>query len=144
MTKVIVHPVFGELRWDRKCSWWFAELSVPSAKRLGVIVNPGDEDRFVFLEPAAKLYRRVFKAERRILRDAIREKLLELYNDVWRQGEPKLTEKRLMDRLGLSLIDIDTVVPLTIWYEAGALFGGHSVAVEIDDELQFQDVDLRG
>jgi hypothetical protein len=145
MAETLAHPVFGELRWDRKRSWWFThDASVPAAKRLDVIVNPGDEDRFAFLEPAAKLYRRALKAERRILRDAIREELLELHNDVWRHGEPKLTAKGLMDRLELSLIDIDTIVPLTICYEAGPLFGGHSVAVETDDELQFTDADLRG
>jgi hypothetical protein len=85
------------------------------------------------------------RAERRILRDATREELLELYNDTWRQGqEPKLTAKELMSRLKFSLIEIGGVAPITLGYEAVGLFGGHSVAVEVDEELQFQDIDLQG
>jgi hypothetical protein len=139
------HPVFGKLHWEQKYSWWITQIRLPSADWLDVIVNPGDEDRFAFIEPAAKLYRRAMKAERRILRDAIREELLELYNDTWRQSDDRrLTATELMNRLEFSLIDIDTVVPVTLSYEAGDLFGGHGVAVEVDDELQFQDIDLRG
>ena len=72
MAESITHTVFGELRWDQKYAWWFAQVRLPSAEQLDVIVNPGDEDRFAFIEPAAKLYRRAMKAERRILRDANR------------------------------------------------------------------------
>jgi len=145
VTESLKHPVFGQLRWEEKYSWWFAQIQLPSAKWLEVIVNPGDGDRFAFIEPAARLYRRALKAERRILRDAIREELLELYNDAWRQGDdPRLTAAELLNRLELSLIDLDTVVPVTLSYEAGDMFGGHGVAVEVDEELQFEDIDLRG
>ena len=141
----ITNPVFGNLRWEPQYSWWFTQVSRPSGELLDVIVEPGDGDRVAFLKQAARLYPRVMKAERRILREAIREELLELYNDVWRQGdEPRLTAHELMDRLQLSLVNLGTVVPVTLSYEAGELFGGHGVAVEVDDELRFEDIDLRG
>jgi hypothetical protein len=138
------NPVFGELRWEKEYGWWSAKVRLPSAERLDVIVNPGDDDRFAVIESAAKLYRRAIKAERRILRDAVSEELLELYNETWRQGnQPKLTAKELMSQLKFSLIDIDTVVPITLSYEAAGLFGGHSVAILVDEDLQFQDIDLQ-
>ena len=145
MAELRTHPVFGDLRWEQQYSWWSTQVRLPKAQQLDVIVNPGDDDRFAFIELAAKLYRRAMRAERRILRDALREELLELYNDTWRRGdEPELTAKELMSRLKFSLIEIDTVVPITLNYEAAGLFGGHSVAVEVDEELQFQDLDLQG
>jgi hypothetical protein len=141
---VIKHPVFGELRWDQKYSWWSTQLRLPSGNQLEVIVNPVDTDRFSFIDAAAKHYRRALKGERRILRDAIREELLDLYNDYWRQGEKRLTARELMNRLKLSLIEFGTVVPITLNYEAGDLFGHHAVAVFVDDELQFDGIDLEG
>jgi hypothetical protein len=145
MAELNTHPVFGELRWEQEYGWWSTQVRLSAAERLDVIVNPGDDDRFAFIESAAKLYCRAMRAERRILRDALREELLELYNDTWRRGEePELTAKELMSRLKFSLIEIDTVVPITLNYEAAGLFGGHSVAVEVDEELQFQDIDLQG
>ena len=60
---------------------------------------------------------------------AVRRYIFDKWRDVARRYAP---------------IDIDTVVPVTLTYEAGNLFGGHGVAVEVDDELQFQDIDLRG
>jgi hypothetical protein len=141
----ITHPVFGELRWDSQRTWWFAQIPLPSGEQVEVIVTPGDEDRIAFVELAAKLYERARKAERRILRDALREELLELYNETWRQGnQPKLTAKELTSQLTLALIEIDTLIPVTLSYEAGDLFGGHGVAIEVDESLQFQDIDLRG
>ena len=43
--------------------------------------------------------------------------------------------------LSVSALDI---VPVEFSYHAGELFGGHGVAVEVDAELRFRDIDLRG
>src|SRR6516165_4729611 len=103
MAELNTHPVFGELRWEQEYGWWSTQVRLSAAERLDVIVNPGDDDRFAFIESAAKLYCRAMRAERRILRDALREELLELYNDTWRRGEePELTAKELMSRLKFS------------------------------------------
>ena len=97
MTDSLKHPVFGKLRWDEKYSWWVTKVRLPSNGKLDVILNPDDEEgRFAFVEVAAKLYRRAMKAERRILRDAIREELLELYNGTWRQDAPRLTAAKIL------------------------------------------------
>ena len=147
MAETITHRDFGELRWEQEYSWWFTQLRLPSGDWLDMIVDPGDGDRFAFLEPAANLFRWALGTEQRILRDAIRAELLELYNDIWQQGdEPELTADELMSRLEWTLLDISAspIVPVTFSYDAGDLFGGHSVAVKVDGELRFRDIDLRG
>ena len=141
----LTHPVLGTLGWLPEFSHWFAQLPRPSGGRLDVIVDPGDGDRHEFIEPAAGLFRRALKAEPRLRRQAIRAELLDLYNDTWRQAaEPVLSDGELASRLELTLVDVGTVVPVTLHYEAGELFGGHGVAVELDERLRFDGLDLRG
>jgi hypothetical protein len=146
-SETLRHPVLGELRWRPDDSHWATQVGPPAGGRVDVIVDPGDGDRHAFLEPAAKLFAWALKNERRVLRAALRAELLELYNDTWRrEGEPVLSAKGLADRLQWSLLVVSAgdVVPVEFGYEAGGLFGGHSVTVEVDEDLRFSDIDLRG
>src|SRR5262245_64886908 len=146
-TETLKHPVLGELRWLPDYAHWFAQLRQPAGDWLDLIVDPGDGDRHAFLGPAVKLFRWAVKTERRVLRAALRAELLELYNDTWRQeGEPKLSAKGLADQLEWSLLTVSAseVVPVEFSYEAEDLFGGHGVTVEVDKELRFRDIELRG
>lgn len=77
----------------------------------------------------------------------MRAELLELYNDTWRQGEePVLSAEGLTALLEWTLLTVSAseIVPVEFSYQAGELFGGHDIAVEVDAELQFCDIDLRG
>jgi hypothetical protein len=140
------HPVLGELGWLPQYGHWFTQLFRPSGGRLDVVVDPGDEDRFGFLAQAAELFRWALDNERRVLADAMRAELLELYNGTWRQGgEPVLSARRLTARLGWALLTVSAseTVPVEFGYDAGGLFGGHCVAVEVGAELRYRDVDLQ-
>jgi hypothetical protein len=146
-SETLRHPVLGELRWLPDDSHWATQVGPPAGGRVDVIVDPGDGGRHAFLEPAAKLFAWALKNERRVLRAALRAELLELYNDTWRrEGEPVLSAKGLADRLKWSLLVVSAgdVAPVEFGYEAGGLFGGHSVTVEVDEDLRFSDIDLRG
>ena len=73
--------------------------------------------------------------------------MLELYNETWRRGnDRKLTAGQLLDRLEFVYIGLrptwDSSIVLS--YAAGELFGGHSVDVEVDADLQVTDTDLVG
>ena len=62
------------------------------------------------------------KAERRIIRAALKAELLELYNETWRQrADPVLTAAEMTDLLQWSLLEISAseIVPVTFSYEAG-------------------------
>jgi hypothetical protein len=143
----LTHPVLGTLGWLPDYSHWFTQLRLPSGEWLDVIVGPGDTDRFAFLPQAAELFRWAFDNERRVLAEAIRAELLELYNDTWRQSdETVLSAEELTTQLEWTLLTVSAsdIVPVEFSYHAGELFGGHGVAVEVDDEFQFRDIDLRG
>jgi hypothetical protein len=143
----LLHPVLGTLGWLPDYSHWFVQHSLSSGGQLDVIVDPGDGDRFDFLNRAAELYRWAIDNERRVLSEALRAELLELYNDTWRQvDEPVLSADDLAARLEWQLLDISAseIVPVAFSYEAGELFGYHGVTVEVDADLRFRDVDLRG
>jgi hypothetical protein len=147
LAELITHPDLGELRWDEQSSWWCAEFRLPSGQALGVLIDPPEDNRLGFIETAAKLFRWALKAEQRVLRKAIRAELLELYNDTWRQGDDRvLTAEDLASQLVWSLVELSAsdIVPVTFNYRAGDLFGGHYVAVEVDAELRFRDIDLQG
>jgi hypothetical protein len=145
--ETITHPVFGELRWEVARSVWFTQVRDATGEWIDVSVEPGNGDRFACLDGVADLYSQAMRAERQVLRTAVQKELLELYNDTWRQSdEPELTTDEFMSRLGFTFIQIRTdfksVVILS--YGAGDLFGGHSVDVELDNELRHLNVDLIG
>jgi hypothetical protein len=143
----LTHPVLGMLGWLPEFSWWFAELALPSGGQLDLIVDPGDDDRYAFLPRAADLFRWAMANERRVLAEAVQAELLELYNDTWRQGdEPTLSADELTERLEWQLLTVSAseIVPVEFSYDAGDLFGYHGVTVEVDAELRFRDIDLRG
>jgi hypothetical protein len=141
------HPVFGELGWLPKYSHWFTQIRQPSGEWLDVIVDSGDDDRYAFLEPAATLFRWAQENERRILEEAIRATILDLYNDTWRQGDDDtLTEEELARQLEWVFLKISSseVVPITFSYDAGDLFGRHCVDVDVNAQLRFRGIELVG
>ncbi len=147
MAETIDHPIFGPLIWSVEDSHWSTRVPRPGGGQLDVIVDPGDGDRHEFLPRAAELYQWAVANERRVLGKALRAELLELYNDTWRRNDqPELSAKELTARLVWQLLQISAsdVVPIEFSYGAGELFGQHGVAIEVDDELQFSDIDLRG
>lgn len=143
----LTHPVLGTLGWLPEYSHWFAQVRLPSSEWLDVIVDPGDTDRFEFLPRAAELFQWAFDNERRVLAEAMRAKLLELYNDTWREADdPVLTAEGLTALLEWTLLRVSTsdLVPVEFSYHAGELFGGHGVSVAVDAELRLRDIHLPG
>jgi hypothetical protein len=143
----VTHPVLGTLSWLTDFSHWFAQHPLPSGGQLDVIVDPGDGDRFEFLSRASELYRWAMENERNVLSEALRAELLSLYNDTWRQSdEPILSANELEAWLEWQLLTISAseIVPVEFSYDAGELFGYHGVTVEVDAELQFRNINLRG
>jgi len=144
MAESLTHAVFGELRWEAESSWWFTQMRLPSGDWLDVIVDPGDEDPSAFVERAAGLFRRAMDAERRILHEAVRGRVLDLHDAWGREDEPRLTAEGLEERLELTFVRLDTVAPVVLSYWPGDLFGGHSVDVTVDEKLRVTGVGLVG
>jgi hypothetical protein len=142
----INHPVFGEIVWELPRECWFLQVPIPAGGIVDVSIKPHDQDPLLILDIAAETFQGVLRDERRILRDAIREELLELYNGTWCRAGHKLTEPELMEQLRFEYLEINPgwVVPVILSYAAGDLFAGHSVDVEVDEQLQFSDINLIG
>jgi hypothetical protein len=146
-SECLAHAILGMLEWQPDFSHWFTQLRLPSDDWLDVIVKPGESDRFGFLPRAAELFGWALANERQILAQAIRAALLELFNDTWRRSnEPILSAEELTARLDWQLLTISAsdIVPVEFSYGAGELFGYHGVTVEVDAELRFHDIELRG
>jgi hypothetical protein len=145
--ETLAHPVLGVLRWEAEYSWWFTQHQLPGGDWLDVTVEPGDGDRYGFLKRAADLFRWALANERRVLHQAIESELLELYNDVWRQGsDPELSAEEFeaeLDWQGLTISASDLVL-VEFGYGDGEreLFGGHCVFIELDAELKFRSAHL--
>jgi hypothetical protein len=60
--------------------------------------------------------------------------------------EPVLSARELTARLDWQLLTVSAsdVVPVEFSYGAGELFGYHGVTVEVDCDLRFRDIELRG
>jgi hypothetical protein len=138
------HSVFGELRWVPAESRWYNQYRLPSGSQLDVFVEPCHGDRDTFIERAAELFRWALANERHLFREGLRADVLELYNDGWRQdGEPVLSEDEFAPRLEWQLLVVNEGdVPVEYWYDAGWLFGGHAVVVEVGAGLQFRGTHL--
>jgi hypothetical protein len=72
----LTHPILGTLGWLPDYSHWFTQLRLPSREWLGVIVEPGDTDRFEFLTRAGELFLWAFDNEQRVLADAMQQEFL--------------------------------------------------------------------
>ena len=146
-TEYVAHPVLGTLHWLPEFSHWYVQLAFAPSGQLDLIVDPGDGDRHEFLSRAAELFQWAMVNERRVLADAMQARLLELYNNSWRQdGEPEMSSDALTAQLDWQLLTVSAcnLVPVEYSYDAGELFGYHGVTIEVDAELQFRDIDLRG
>jgi hypothetical protein len=144
----LTHPLLGHLRWEPEFSWWSADARLPSGRVVDVVVDPGgDADGASFIAKAAELFGRVVAGEPGVRREAVRKRILELY-DHWRnEDEPRLTAEELADGLDLTFIRFDTVVPVTLSYALGErndVFGGHAVDVRVDEHLRVTAVSLAG
>src|SRR4051812_3557781 len=86
----VVHPVFGQLRWEPAYSWWLGEVHFPSGGLAELVIAPGDAGAS-FLDTAAALYPGVVAAEARIRREAAEGGILDLYRHWRNDDEPELT-----------------------------------------------------
>lgn len=77
------------------------------------------------------------------------------YNEGWRMGErvlpdgstapfenPELTEHEFCERLALTVVEITGDQTVTIWYDCGDLFWGHSIYVTSFDGVAFEDTSV--
>lgn len=146
-TEFLSHPVLGDLTWQPEYDHWSGERELASGQVLDLIIEPGEQDRRAFIPRAAELFSWALANERKVFADALQAELLELYNSEWREDEaPLLSAAEFSERLEWQLVCVSAsdLVPVEFMYEAGELFGGHGVSIEVDSDLNYRDCDLPG
>lgn len=141
---VVTHPVLGELRWTKQAGEWVGRTSnAPGGWGVAVVDEHGTTER---LDASVALYLKAVRAERKILRTALREEVLELYNESWSGGTGEFGEGELLSRLRLEVVsvNVDGYTAVELYYDGTELFGGHVLVIELDAKLKYQDCDLRG
>ena len=133
-----------QIRHTQYFTYWEAAISQKPGYDLKITIFPDGEDPQSFIETAARLYLEAMKRQQFLLHEAVQKELLELYNDCWRQDDVVLTFDKFVRHLRLDAFSVDTTIPITLYYDAGDLFGGHAVAMDIDRNFVYQQYDLRG
>ncbi|AWM39983.1 hypothetical protein GobsT_16180 [Gemmata obscuriglobus] len=141
---VIAHAALGELRWTKQSGEWVGRVSSLSGEWSVVIVD--EHGSAETLNTSVMLYQRAIRAERKILRTALRAEVSDLYNESWAGGSGELGEGELLSRLRLELVNVDVsgYSAIEFHYDGTELFGGHVLVIELDEKLKYQDCDLRG
>jgi hypothetical protein len=138
------HPVLGPVGFDPSLFCWQTRSEVPlgDADRVEVAVAvDGDEDIPVErLDEVAAIVRRL---DPQALRGAVAEQYLELYNDTWRQDGDELDHREFVARIRPTFVDVD-LDTIQVYFDDGELFGGHSIVLMLDTDLQVLDVKLAG
>jgi hypothetical protein len=138
------HPVLGRLEWVEKPGHWSGLLRQPGGWVVALWIAPRG-DRHAFLKRAADLCLWAVANERRILRRAVEAYLLGLYQSTDRARDEELSAEQIADALDWELLAIkdSEAAPVEFgYYDAEDLFGGHTVHVELDAELNYRGVTL--
>lgn len=148
------HGVFGELTFDPNLSFWSGRIAAGTFAHLGVraidvdLALPEDASDADFDETARtfggiELAAALAKAS---------EELLDVYNTGWREWEeegqdhegPILDAPGFESRLTLASISLDEDGAVSLGFDDGALFWGHSVVVALDRDLVPQHAAIAG
>jgi hypothetical protein len=145
MSAVHRHPLLGAVTYVPSTASWCASSPVPlgGTDRVEVVLSVLDESDL----PAGRLDEVAATAARldpRALRHIVADDLLDLHNDTWCQDDDEILDRDgFLARIRPTLVDIDDD-RLTVYFDDGGLFGGHSIVLTLDLDLEVLDVKLAG
>jgi hypothetical protein len=79
-----------------------------------------------------------------IIRQAVERGVVELYSNWLDRGEPVPTPAEMANLLHCTAVRIGAATPVTLTFRFRDVFGRHSVAVEVDDQLRVTRMSLDG
>jgi hypothetical protein len=118
---------------------------VDSTNKLTVRIDATREQITTAVEARLATTYAIVLKRRDALAAAVADRLIDLYNDTWRDGAP-MTARAIAVCLMLETIVLsaDPSVGPTLWYHAGTLFGGHSIETRLDVTLDLTSATLAG
>lgn len=134
------HPVLGALAPDPTVGWWRTTSAVAFGDD-GVIVAVESVER---LDEAAGVLGRLDPGA---LRDAVAERYLVLYNDVWcdeDEGDEPVDHDGFCARIAPAELTVDRTGHVELYVDDGGLFQGHWILVVFRADLTVGEIKLAG
>ena len=136
---------FGTLTWDDTLDYWTGRAEIGGVGLVGISVDSEGSDDVApseAFENARRAYRAIREKEP-AARDFAAEALLDMHNQAWNEGQAT-DEETFVQKMILEDISFLPDGSAELFYNAGDLFGGHSIIVTLDEEGDFDDADLAG
>lgn len=136
--------LLGTLTWDDTLDYWTGEAVMAGIGPVRISVDTEDEE----ITPAEALANThgtylILRNREPEVRDFAAAALLETHNQAWSQGEA-IDEVAFAEQLSLEDISFHPDGSAELFYNAGELFGGHTVIVTVDEDGAFDDAQIAG
>jgi hypothetical protein len=143
MPKPIEDPVFGLLQWDEILSCWLGGIDWPPGLHTEVAIWQSGDDVAAALRMAHEGLDWIKAKEEHALR-CVTSKMLELYNDAWRDEDEPISEEEFIRRTELVRIGFYDDGSLILSYDGRDMFGGHVIDGDFGADRSFRGANLVG
>ena len=140
----IVDETIGTFSFDERLQWFYSEH--PGGTRLANLrIRTADRERANTLLDVARALLSDLDSIDRLCKQFAADRLLDLKNHRWREpGEVIVPEGRFIASISLESVSIDSRGAMTVYYQDGGIFGGHTIVIELGIDHTPIDAELAG
>ncbi len=140
---VVIRHALGEFTLDRSYHWFEGRIDYLGEECLVHLeVREGETTAEVQLNKLSELCEELVNWDKRVKAYASDE-LLETANE-WREEESELTREQFSQELGMPMITVDADGRVKAVFENDAIFGGHFIVINIDENGEFTRAEIEG
>jgi hypothetical protein len=141
--RTLDHDTLGRLVYDDNLDWWTATVPFGDAM-VAIHVAVRDADAQPRFDAAAKIVQTLACDE---LRKYAASTLLALHNDTWRdeaEDGPPIDADEFAARMTPDALIVEEDDGVTVWFDDGDLFWGHTISVSLHSDLTPYDAGIAG
>jgi hypothetical protein len=135
-------PGVGRLTWDDDLDWWQGEIIAQTGESASLHIEIEDETPERVAE-AARRFVAWLAAHEPAARQFAANRLLDLHNDTWNDGDEISTDD-FVSRMSLESAGWSRNGRANLYYRDGELFWGHCIIVTVDASGAFVDASIAG
>lgn len=134
----------GVLTFEPEYQWFGGETKLED-RAIALNLELAERDQALELIPALQKVTKDLASLDLAARRYAAEQLLETKNDSWLdEDEEELTEEDFIGRMTLESLTVDEDGEVTMWYEDGDLFWGHSICIRQSQEGEWLSAEMMG
>lgn len=147
-------PLFGHLKWSADVEWYEGRIEILPGSFVRVTFKNDEDIEFSEVFSAAHIQLEPLKSKLPNIYAEVRREYLELYNRSWANavngyGQPanrgRISETDFDALVRLKDVSFRYGIMVDLWYsEEEGLFGGHSILVQLDSDLNVVSTGLEG